>query len=143
MSVTLIQIEVRNGDINRALKLFKKRVEDSGHIQELRRRKEYKKPSTIKREKRDKVLYRLQRERTLEQDKENGRHPKKKTNQLVFFVFTIILVYIVGRFYYCRFITYLQFMYCRYNTHCFHPLYLWIQGVFLYLWKSYNPTRYI
>jgi len=80
MSVTLIQIEVRNGDINKALKLFKKRVEDSGHIQELRRRKEYKKPSTIKREKRDKVLYRLQRERTLEQDKENGRHPKKKTN---------------------------------------------------------------
>ena len=80
MSVTLIQIEVRNGDINRALKLFKKRVEDSGHIQELRRRKEFKKPSTIKREKRDKVLYRLQRERTLEQDKENGRHPKKKTN---------------------------------------------------------------
>jgi len=80
MSVTLIQIEVRNGDINKALKLFKKRVEDSGHIQELRRRKEYKKPSTIKREKRDKVLYRLQRERTLEQDKENGRHPKKKAN---------------------------------------------------------------
>ena len=80
MSVTLIQIEVRNGDINKALKLFKKRVEDSGHIQELRRRKEYKKPSTIKREKRNKVLYRLQRERTLEQDKENGRHPKKKTN---------------------------------------------------------------
>lgn len=80
MSVTLIQIEVRNGDINRALKLFKKRVEDSGHIQELRNRKEFKKKSTIKREKRDKVLYRLQRERTLEQDKENGRHPKKKTN---------------------------------------------------------------
>jgi len=80
MSVTLVQIEVRNGDINKALKLFKKRVEDSGHIQELRNRKEYKKPSTIKREKRDKVLYRLQRERTLEQDKENGRHPKKKTN---------------------------------------------------------------
>jgi len=80
MSVTLIQIEVRNGDINKALKLFKKRVEDSGHIQELRNRKEYKKPSTIKREKRNKVLYRLQRERTLEQDKENGRHPKKKTN---------------------------------------------------------------
>jgi len=80
MSVTLIQIEVRNGDINKALKLFKKRVEDSDHLQELRRRKEFKKPSTIKREKRDKVLYRLQRERTLEQDKENGRHPKKKTN---------------------------------------------------------------
>ena len=80
MSVQLVSVEVRNGDIQKALKLFKQRVEKSGHIKELRDRKEFKKPSTIKREKRDKVLYRLQRERTLEQDKENGRHPKKKTN---------------------------------------------------------------
>ena len=79
MSITLIQIEVRNGDINKALKLFKKRVEDSGHIQELRDRREYKKPSTIRREKRDKVLYRLQRERKLEQDTENGITHRKKT----------------------------------------------------------------
>ena len=79
MSVTLIQIEVRNGDINKALKLFKQRVEKSGHIQELRDRREYKKPSTIKREKRNKVLYRLQRERKLKQDTENGITHKKKT----------------------------------------------------------------
>jgi len=72
MSVTLVTIEVRNGDIAKALKLFKKRVEESGHLQELRERKEYKKPSVVKREKRNKVLYRLQRERTLEQDRENG-----------------------------------------------------------------------
>ena len=79
MSVTLVTIEVRNGDIAKALKLFKKRVEDSGHLQELRERKEYKKPSVVKREKRNKVLYRLQRERTLEQDRENGITHRKKT----------------------------------------------------------------
>jgi small subunit ribosomal protein S21 len=79
MSVTLVTIEVRNGDIAKALKLFKKRVEDSGHLQELRERKEYKKPSVVKREKMNKVLYRLQRERTLEQDRENGITHRKKT----------------------------------------------------------------
>jgi small subunit ribosomal protein S21 len=75
----LVTIEVRNGDIAKALKLFKKRVEDSGHLQELRERKEYKKPSVVKREKMNKVLYRLQRERTLEQDRENGITHRKKT----------------------------------------------------------------
>ena len=79
MSVTLVTIEVRNGDIAKALKLFKKRVEDSGHLQELRERREYKKPSVVKREKMNKVLYRLQRERTLEQDRENGITQRKKT----------------------------------------------------------------
>jgi small subunit ribosomal protein S21 len=79
MSVTLVTIEVRNGDIAKALKLFKKRVEECGHLQELRERKEYKKPSVVKREKMNKVLYRLQRERTLEQDRENGRTHRKKT----------------------------------------------------------------
>jgi small subunit ribosomal protein S21 len=79
MSVTLVTIEVRNGDIAKALKLFKKRVEDSGHLQELRERREYKKPSVVKREKMNKVLYRLQRERTLEQDRENGITHRKKT----------------------------------------------------------------
>jgi small subunit ribosomal protein S21 len=79
MSVTLVTIEVRNGDIAKALKLFKKKVEDSGHLQELRERKEYKKPSVVKREKMNKVLYRLQRERTLEQDRENGITHRKKT----------------------------------------------------------------
>jgi small subunit ribosomal protein S21 len=63
MSVTLVSVEVRNGDINKALKLFKKRVESSGHIKELRDRKEYKKPSTIKREANNKIKHRLELEK--------------------------------------------------------------------------------
>jgi small subunit ribosomal protein S21 len=49
MSVTLLSVEVRNGDINRALKLYKKKVEKSGHINELRERKYYTKPTTKRR----------------------------------------------------------------------------------------------
>jgi small subunit ribosomal protein S21 len=79
MRMVLASVEVRNNDINKALKLLKKKVEDSGHLQELRERKEYKKPSVVKREKMNKVLYRLQRERTLEQDRENGITHRKKT----------------------------------------------------------------
>ena len=63
MSVTLVSVEVRNGDIQKALKLFKQRVEKSGHIQELRDRKEFKKKSTIKREQRNKIKYQLELEK--------------------------------------------------------------------------------
>ena len=79
MRMVLASVEVRNNDINKALKLLKKKVEDSGHLQELRERKEYKKPSVVKREQMNKVLYRLQRERTLEQNRENGITHRKKT----------------------------------------------------------------
>jgi len=63
MSVTLVSVEVRNGDIQKALKLFKKRVEQSNHIQELRDRRYYKKPSTIKREANNKIKHRLELEK--------------------------------------------------------------------------------
>jgi small subunit ribosomal protein S21 len=38
-------VEVRNGDINGALRRFKKKVQDSGLLQELRDREFYEKPS--------------------------------------------------------------------------------------------------
>ena len=63
MSVTLVSVEVRNGDIQKALKLFKQRVEKSGHIKELRDRKEFKKKSTIKREQRNRIKYQLELEK--------------------------------------------------------------------------------
>jgi small subunit ribosomal protein S21 len=66
MSVTLVQIEVRNGDIAKALKLFKKKVENSGHIAELRERRYYKKPSTKKREAKDKLIFNRKVEKILE-----------------------------------------------------------------------------
>lgn len=45
-----LRVEVRNGDINQALRKFKKKVTESGVLQEVRERQEYTKPS-IKRAK--------------------------------------------------------------------------------------------
>jgi ribosomal protein S21 len=45
----LIKVIVKNGDIAKALKVFKKKVNDSGHLLELRDRKEYTKPKTVRR----------------------------------------------------------------------------------------------
>jgi ribosomal protein S21 len=52
-----ITIQVK-GDINKALKIYKKAVMDNGHILELRERKEYKKPTTVKREEKQKAIRR-------------------------------------------------------------------------------------
>ena len=38
-------VEVRQGDVNKALKIFKKKVQDDGLLQELRQREFYEKPS--------------------------------------------------------------------------------------------------
>lgn len=38
-------VEVRNGDFNKALRLFKKKVQDAGIVQEVRDRQAYEKPS--------------------------------------------------------------------------------------------------
>jgi|TARA_R110000822_G_scaffold61319_1_gene151799 ribosomal protein S21 len=49
MKVELTKTKVIKGDINRALKLFKSKTINSGHLEELKERKEYKKPTTVKR----------------------------------------------------------------------------------------------
>ena len=46
---SLVTVYVKNGDINKALKIFKKRTFESGHLLELRDRKEFTKPTTKKR----------------------------------------------------------------------------------------------
>ena len=45
----LVSVKVKNRDINKALKIFKRRVNDSAHLQELRERKYFEKPSLAKR----------------------------------------------------------------------------------------------
>ena len=70
MGITLISVEVRNNDIAKALKIFKKKVEQSGHIKELRERRYYKKPSTLKREQMNEVLYRNKKLREIEKERE-------------------------------------------------------------------------
>ena len=56
MSKKLVTIKVRKGDINRALKRFKRAVMDSGHLFELRERQEYTKPTTIRRKQKQQAI---------------------------------------------------------------------------------------
>ena len=80
MGVTLVSVQARQGEeIQSLLKRFKKKVEASNHIQELRERKEYKKPSVKKREQMNKVLYRAKKEREMDLDRERGVTRRKKT----------------------------------------------------------------
>lgn len=44
-------VKVVNGNIELALKIFKRKVKDSGKLEELKARKEYIKPSAVKRKK--------------------------------------------------------------------------------------------
>lgn len=45
-----VGIKVRNGDVDRALRIFKKMVMESGHLEELYERQYFVKPSIAKRE---------------------------------------------------------------------------------------------
>jgi len=47
--ITLVSVKVKKGDIGRALKLFKRKVNNSEHLWELKQRKEYVKPTTRRR----------------------------------------------------------------------------------------------
>lgn len=46
-----LAVEVKNGDFNRAMRKFKKMVQEDGILQELRNREYYEKPTTIRKRK--------------------------------------------------------------------------------------------
>lgn len=62
MKKSLVGVKVRKGELHKALKLFKRKVEASGHLMELRERREYLKPSVKKRLQRNKAIREHQRE---------------------------------------------------------------------------------
>lgn len=62
MGVSIVIVDCTKQDINKALKEFKRKVIKSGHIIELKNRKEYTKPTTQKREEKQKAIRRNQRE---------------------------------------------------------------------------------
>ena len=67
MSISLVTVVKRNGeDINSLLKRFKRKVENSNHIPELKSRRYYLKPSVVKRTKKNEVLFKLKKEKELE-----------------------------------------------------------------------------
>lgn len=78
-----VSVEVRKGDINRALKIFKRRGFDSGHIQELKDRKQFTKPTTSKRKQQQRAVH-LQQLKTIEDKVERGDlklNPPKKSKK--------------------------------------------------------------
>jgi ribosomal protein S21 len=63
--VSLVAVKVIKGDINRALKKYKRKVNDSGHLLELRERKTYTKPKTIRRKAKQQAIREQQKETIL------------------------------------------------------------------------------
>lgn len=59
-------VKVVNGNIELALKTFKRKLKDSGKIEELKNRKEYIKPSAVKRKKMQQAVRAEYRRRMLE-----------------------------------------------------------------------------
>jgi len=78
MGKKLVTIKVRKGDINRALKRFKRAVMDSGHLFELKERQEYTKPTTIRRKQKQKAIRNQKIEWMKQNDMEIPNKRKKK-----------------------------------------------------------------
>ena len=78
MGKKLVTRKVRKGDINRALKRFKRAVMDSGHLFELKERQEYTKPTTIRRKQKQKAIRNQKIEWMKQNDMEIPNKRKKK-----------------------------------------------------------------
>lgn len=59
MSVINVGVKVRKGNVEKAISIFKKRVKETGILQEYRSRQEYIKPSAKKRKAKKDAEYRL------------------------------------------------------------------------------------
>ena len=79
--VSLIKVVVKNGDVAKALKVFKKKVNDSGHLLELRDRKEFTKPKTKRRTIKLKAIRENQRRVMIERMATGEYHSGKKNKK--------------------------------------------------------------
>jgi len=85
--LSIVSVQVRKGDINRALKIFKKRSMDSGHLIELRERRYYIKPTTARRRQKQLAVRANQKQTILGKIADgdtklrlNTKKPKKQRN---------------------------------------------------------------
>ena len=74
----LVTIKVWKGDINKALKKFKRGVIESGHILELKERQQFTKPTTERRKKKQEAIRNAKFERMKEDTYEPPTKGKKK-----------------------------------------------------------------
>lgn len=73
----LVTIKVWKGDINKALKKFKRGVIESGHIAELKERQQFTKPTTERRKKKQEAIRNAKFERMKEDTYEAPKKGKK------------------------------------------------------------------
>jgi small subunit ribosomal protein S21 len=78
----LVSVQVRNGDINKALKIFKKRGFNSGHLMELRERQEYTKPTVTKRKKKLDAVRRQNMQTIIEKIESGDKYAKLPTKKI-------------------------------------------------------------
>lgn len=62
---SIVSVKVIKGDVNRALKKYKRLVNDSGHLLELRERRYYTKPTTVRRKAKQQAIREQQKETIL------------------------------------------------------------------------------
>ena len=67
----LVSVRVRNGNVQKALKIFKRRIEESGHLHLLRAKQQYTKPTTVRRKQKMEAI-RAQNKLTMLEKIENG-----------------------------------------------------------------------
>ena len=60
-----ITIEVRNNNVEKALRVLKKKLNKDGQMRELKQRQYYQKPSEIKREKKKEGIRRFKKEQKI------------------------------------------------------------------------------
>tara|TARA_A100000164_G_C21214576_1_gene455419 strand:- start:118 stop:327 length:210 start_codon:yes stop_codon:yes gene_type:complete len=60
-----ITIEVRNNNVEKAIRVLKKKLTKDGQMKELKRRQYYQKPSAIKREKKKENIRRYKKEQKI------------------------------------------------------------------------------
>ena len=78
MGKARVSVKVRNGDINRALKQFKRGVIESGHILELKEKKYHTKPTTKRRRQKEEVIRSEQIHRLKNDELDSLTKTKKK-----------------------------------------------------------------
>ena len=77
----LVSVKVKNRDINKALKIFKRRTMDSGHLMELRERQQFTKPSVAKRKARQQARREQERETILAKIEDGNTKLQLKTRK--------------------------------------------------------------
>ena len=78
---SIVSVQVRKGDIQKALKIFKRRVSESGHLFEVRKRQEFTKPTTIRRKQKQQAIRENQRQVILDKIEDGNTTPRVQTKK--------------------------------------------------------------